>query len=127
MKIYCTYCETATERGDHDVCRECGRAPGSKDDGGWTGTGFSLTPLPLSRVLLSKSKESHMWEITINPRWDHFSRAASSILDNEFNEYVEYVNSGVQHRMIRAMDWSKYGEGELATAWTLELRNKDIP
>ena len=59
------------------------------------------------RILLSKLKREEIWRIT-KFRWDWETKAMSQILENCFNEYVEYYNCGVQYRMIRTEDIEKY-------------------
>lgn len=48
------------------------------------------------------------WDQVTNPT-DTDIRMALPFLDNPFNEYVEYFNTGVAHRYIRRKDLHKYG------------------
>ncbi|WP_193214970.1 hypothetical protein [Luteolibacter marinus] len=99
---------------------ESDSTPADKGAGG--GRDHALV-LPVFRVILSRLEgKQEKWSVVVNPRWDHFSRAESAILDNEANDYAEHANCGVVYRMIRAKDWLRYGDGELAPAWTLDPR-----
>lgn len=62
------------------------------------------------RVIVSRLMNVHyQWQPISNPRWDHFTRAASSILDNDANSYAEYENCGVVYRIVRRRDLERYG------------------
>ena len=72
------------------------------------------------KIILTKVNTDTKWNIVANPKWDAVSQYQSMILENFANDYVEYQNCGCIYRMIRAEDWEKYGEGELAEAWILK-------
>ena len=79
---------------------------------------------PFFRLLLSKMDGSGPWSLISNPSWDIFSKSADTILHNAVNEYVEYKNCGVAHRMIRVSDADKYGihKQDLRIEFTLDPR-----
>jgi hypothetical protein len=62
-----------------------------------------------NRVLLCKLDNDGDWSIIGNPTHDFFSLSMNDILLNAANDYVEYRNCGVLHRMIRYEDLEKYG------------------
>jgi type II secretory pathway component PulL len=84
--------------------------------------GSDALVLPFFRVILTRFNDQKEWSVVANPRWDCFSRAESSMLNNDANDYVEHANCGCVYRMIRAKDWAMYAGGELAPAWTLDPR-----
>ena len=61
------------------------------------------------RVLISKYCTAEYWLVTTNPTTGFIEKAMSTILLNSVNDYVEYKNCGVLHRMIRYKDLKKYG------------------
>ena len=62
-----------------------------------------------NRVFLTKLEGGCCWEIISNPRVDNFSKAMNAILANFANNYAEYKNCGVLHRMVRFEDIELYG------------------
>lgn len=87
--------------------------------------GSSALALPFFRVILTRLEGQKEWGVVANPRWDHFTRAESSVLDNEANDYVEHANCGCVYRMIRVKHWRRYSAGNPAAAWTLDPRQND--
>jgi hypothetical protein len=81
---------------------------------------------PYFRVILLQGDIEYFWHICSNPKWDIFTQSCSDILLNEANKYVEYLNCGIKHRMIRFQDINSYMEnlGEFNTEWALNPRNK---
>ena len=73
------------------------------------------------RILISKLDGAERWSIISNPSWCSSSRACSEVLKNAANKYSEYLNCGVQHRMIRVEDLREYGFRfeDLRLCWTL--------
>lgn len=61
------------------------------------------------RILLAKLQKDPEWSIVNNPRMSTYEKAISTILNNYPNRYVEYINCGVQHRMIRRSELAEYG------------------
>jgi hypothetical protein len=67
--------------------------------------------MPYFRVILIKNQNEGCWHICSNPSWSFASEALSTVLFNAANNYVEYMNCGVRHRMIRFSDLKLYIPG----------------
>jgi hypothetical protein len=52
--------------------------------------------------------ENQQWCIVSNMHRDGNFNAAKVVMTNDFNEYMSYVNCGVEYRFIRKKDLSKY-------------------
>ncbi len=65
----------------------------------------------LDRITICRStrKVHFHWQVISNPSWDYFTRAASTVLLNASNSYVEYENCGVIYRLVRRKDLAWYG------------------
>jgi hypothetical protein len=63
-------------------------------------------------VQICKLDNADEWQVVSNPT-DRELEAALFWLGNSFNEYLEYLNCGVQHRFIRRRDLRKYIKKEL--------------
>ena len=64
------------------------------------------------RVVLLKLEDAKEWNVCANPSWGYSELLCSALLKNEANKYAEYLNCGLQHRMIRARDYHEYfGDG----------------
>jgi hypothetical protein len=61
------------------------------------------------RLLISKLVGREIWSVTSNPSWNRNSISMNQLMLNFGNDYVEYRNCGVQHRMIRIEDCTEYG------------------
>ena len=61
------------------------------------------------RVCIAKHESEECWKLITNPRIDFASTACNNLLINSANDYAEYKNCGVLHRMIRYKDIGKYG------------------
>lgn len=61
------------------------------------------------RLLISKLVGKELWTVVSNPAWSSSSIALDQLLRNFCNDYVEYRNCGVLHRMIRLKDCKDYG------------------
>lgn len=55
----------------------------------------------IDRILLSRMNINEHWVVISNPSYGYFEKACNMILNNECNQYAEYLNCGVYHRMIR--------------------------
>ena len=65
--------------------------------------------LPNDRIRLCRNNSNMPWRIVEDTVMDSFWHALNNILLNEFNDYAEYKNCGVLHRMIRYKDLKLYG------------------
>lgn len=61
------------------------------------------------RVYITRMDDVNYWQVISNPSPDFFAKACDKILQNTCNDYVEYKNCGVYHRMVRVEDLNKYG------------------
>lgn len=61
------------------------------------------------KIRITRLEKENEWCIVSNPRPDRLSQACNALLMNTANEYVEYKNCGVIHRMIRLEDCHLYG------------------
>lgn len=77
---------------------------------------------PYYRVILLKHVDSYSWSIQTNPTMGQCERALSNVLINAANEYCEFKNCGVLHRMIRFDDIDKYFDNinEFKIEWALD-------
>lgn len=65
--------------------------------------------MPNYRVRISRLENLNRWDVITNAKWGIDERAMNMLLLNFANNYVEYRNCGVCHRMIRVMDARDYG------------------
>jgi len=59
-------------------------------------------------VLICKTVDKEDWYLVSNMIEDHAFRAAELILSNVFNEYMGYINAGVEYRFVRESELSRY-------------------
>jgi len=80
---------------------------------------------PYDRILLTKLEGEGFWRIILNPRWDYFTKAKNSLLQNECVEYAETKNGPSRDRMIRVSDIEKYGIKAVELEESLILRRDE--
>jgi hypothetical protein len=64
---------------------------------------------PFKIILICKVIDRSEWFIVSNPKEDYAYKAAKIVLANSFNDYMAYMNTGVEYRFIRHQDLNKYG------------------
>ncbi len=70
------------------------------------------------RYLLARYIDQTQWRVVVNPNWGAGTQSTEQkawaiLLENSFNSYVEYENSGVVYRIVRDIsDYNLAEEGE---------------
>ena len=76
------------------------------------------------RVLISRLESQNYWSVISNPKSGLVETAMDKVLYNFANEYVEYKNCGVLHRMVRFEDLPSYGidPDSVLLEWVLQFK-----
>ncbi|MEW8048915.1 MAG: hypothetical protein AB2792_19950 [Candidatus Thiodiazotropha sp.] len=77
---------------------------------------------PHNRVIILRMNPDQHWKVQTNPSWSSSEHHCNQLLHNDANDYVEYQNCGVKHRMIRFRDLGQYDikKSEVKPEWLLD-------